>query len=232
MNYPKRLVLVRHAESLRNAKKLGVFFNNQKEKDTFGNFSDEDIPLTERGTKQARQTGEVLLKKYGKFDVVFHSGYLRAEETARQILKSYKYNNAKTESIMRKDLLLRERGGGYMWNMLEEEAHSHFPWRKKYWGETHPVLAVPPGGESIADVCTRAGMFILKLRLDYPDKKILVVTHARVIDAFRIINEDLSLRESASIRNEDPGFCSVTDYKYDSSKRKMILCNYNTVYWK
>lgn len=232
MGYPKRLVLVRHAESLRNAKKLGVFFNNQKEKDALVDLSDENVPLTERGIQQALQTGKALQKKYGKFDVVFHSGYLRAEETARHILGSFKSNETRVKPVFCRDILLRERYGGYTRNMLANEAHTHFPWREKYWSESHPVFAVPPGGESIADVCTRAGMFLLKLRLDYPGKKVLVVTHARVINAFRIINENLTSDELVSIHDEDPAFCGVTDYKYNSSQNKLILCGYDTVYWK
>lgn len=232
MNYPKQLIIVRHAESLRNVKKRGVFFRNQAEKTALGELSDEETPLTNRGIEQARQTGVALRKAYGLFDAVFHSGYRRTMETAQYIIESYENNHAKMKSRVFSDILLRERTGGYTRNMLINEVRTHFPWREKYWDESHPALAVPPGGESVADVCTRASAFLLRLRLDYPGKKVLVISHERVINAFRMINEGLSFEEILPILENDSTYCGVTDYMYNPIRKKLVLRRYNTTYWK
>ncbi|MBI2670117.1 MAG: histidine phosphatase family protein [Candidatus Yanofskybacteria bacterium] len=232
INFPKLLVLVRHAESARNTKKKGVFFKDQAEKIVAGELSDENISLTERGIEQARQTGVALRKAYGLFDVVFHSGYVRAEETVKYILEGYGRDRVKIESRAHSDILLRERAGGYTRNMLAEEVRKHFPWRKNYWDNSHPMFAVPPGGESVADVCTRINVFLVKLRLDYPDKKVLVVSHARTTDAFRMVNEELSFEKTGLISKTDPANCGVTEYKYKPDLGKLILCSYDVTYWK
>ncbi len=232
MNYPKQLIIVRHAEAFRNAKKESIFFRNQSEKNAVGELSDEETALTKRGIEQARQTGRALQEAYGLFDAVFHSGYRRANETAQYIIEGYGGSHDKMKSRVFPDILLRERDGGYTRNMLASEAYTHFPWQKKYWSESHPIFAVPPGGESVAQVCTRISTFLLGLRLDYPGKKILVIGHARVIDAFRITIEGLLSGGNFPVFENDPALCGVTEYKYKPNLIKLILCGYDKTYWK
>ena len=67
MGYPRRVVIVRHAEA-----------DPREEGDV-----DYSRPLTARGYKQAEITGSWLRGRFGNFNARYASYYLRAQETMR-----------------------------------------------------------------------------------------------------------------------------------------------------
>ena len=73
MGWPRRLVLVRHAESDGNTKTV--------EERTQYDVSTHEYPLTARGRNQAEVTGQYLQKTFGKFDIHYVSYYRRSKET-------------------------------------------------------------------------------------------------------------------------------------------------------
>ena len=55
---------------------------------------------------------------------------------------------------------IRERDSGYAYDMTEEEAKKQFPWMEEYWKTFGGFFAVPPGGESYAQVAQRIYLFL------------------------------------------------------------------------
>lgn len=87
---PHLLVILRHAQSARNAAKAGkVFFNDADRIDELRTVPDHENPLTEAGLAQARAVGHGLRERFGTFDVVWHSGYRRTIETAASLLDAW-----------------------------------------------------------------------------------------------------------------------------------------------
>jgi len=73
---PRRIILVRHAESLGNVDEL-----------VYTTTPDWKIPLTERGYSQAARVGKVLAELIGDDNVyIYHSPYVRTTQTCQEIL--------------------------------------------------------------------------------------------------------------------------------------------------
>ncbi len=193
---PLQLVLVRHAESVRNeVKKDASFFADETARNKVRGMADEEVPLTETGKAQARITGHVLKQSFGMFDYVYHSGYKRTIETVDEILKNY--TEAERERMhIRMSAFIRERDSGYAYDMTEEEAQKQFPWMQEYWKTFGGFFAVPPGGESYAQVTQRIYLFLDTVFRDRKGQKVLVVSHAGAIRAFRFLLEQWSYSEA------------------------------------
>lgn len=77
-DWPERIILVRHGESLGNTDKVH-----------FSNTPDSQIELTDRGYAQAAVAGMKLRKLVGNETVrFFHSPYMRTRQTLSAILKA------------------------------------------------------------------------------------------------------------------------------------------------
>lgn len=229
---PLQLVLVRHAESVRNEiKKDASFFADETARNKVRGMADEEVPLTETGKAQARITGHVLKQSFGMFDYVYHSGYKRTIETVDEILKSY--TEAERERMhVRMSSFIRERDSGYAYDMTEEEAMKQFPWMKEYWKTFGGFFAVPPGGESYAQVTQRIYLFLDTVFRDRKGQKVLVVSHAGAIRAFRFLLEQWSYDQAVkSTTDQKPLNCGVTVYEYEKSNNRLMLKSYNTIYY-
>jgi 2,3-bisphosphoglycerate-dependent phosphoglycerate mutase len=64
MKKPSLVVLVRHAESTRNAAKTGTFFTSEEQRQQVQGISDVQTPLTAKGWLQAEQTGAALMPSF------------------------------------------------------------------------------------------------------------------------------------------------------------------------
>ena len=81
------LVLVRHGESTRNIAKAKA--HAEKSETYSDGVRDMDVKLTERGQRQAKETGERLTQHLGfTFDRAFASPYRRTVQTAELVLAS------------------------------------------------------------------------------------------------------------------------------------------------
>src|SRR5512143_2022396 len=79
------LVLVRHGESTRNIAKAKA--HAEKSETYSDGVRDMDVKLTERGQRQAKETGEHLTQHLGfTFDRVCASPYRRTVQTAELVL--------------------------------------------------------------------------------------------------------------------------------------------------
>src|SRR6185369_9678915 len=132
-----------------------------------------DVPNTEGGIRHATRIADYVMAEYDRPDIVIHSGYQRV----LPIVERFEQYGVKTK----KDVLVREREPGYCHNMLEEEMKEQFPFLSEYWKRVGPFYAVPPGGESIAQLCeNRARPFCQSLAAEKLSIGV-VLTHKRFI---------------------------------------------------
>ena len=130
------LVLVRHGQSEWNKKNL---FTGWK-----------DPELTNLGIKEAIKAGKLLKNKNIKFDIMFTSDLLRAQETGRLILE----HMDQPDVPVIKDQSLNERNYGDLAGLNKDDA-------REKWGEEQVHIwrrsfdVPPPGGESLKDTAER-----------------------------------------------------------------------------
>lgn len=224
-----KLVLIRHGQSTRNAiKGSNIFFPHEGSRSLVEGIGDHETPLSAIGFEQALETGAGLYENFDMPSNIFNSGYLRTVQTMDCILSRYPGEVSKLINIQ-SNMLIREREAGYTYDMTEAEAETAFPWLQEYWITTGSFYARPPGGESVADVVLRVGMFLDSI---CNGGTIFVVTHAATIKAFRYLLEG---RDSESLPNLDdfalPRNCGVTSYEYDSSMSRLVLNELDKIYW-
>ena len=136
-----KLVLVRHGQSLWNAKGLWTGLT--------------DIDLTEEGRDEARKAGEAL-KDYS-FAIAFTAPLKRTRHTLDEIktvLKDKTFPDYITPALTERDY--GKLTGKNKWNVEKEYGEKQFlAWRR---GWDTP----PPGGESLKDVYQRVVPFYLQ----------------------------------------------------------------------
>lgn len=229
---PTWLVIVRHAESLRNhAKRGSIYFVDDAARQAVRGTPDHLIDLTDDGYKQALETGLAVRQRFGVFDHVYTSGYTRAVRTAEGILAAYP--EAERERMrVRMDLLIRERDPGFAYDMTEAEAAAAFPWLDEYWKTFGGFMARPPGGESLADVTGRVQIFLETVFREHAGEKVLIVTHAGTIRCFRFALERWDYeRADHWPSGQGPANCGVTAYRATDGGDRLELHDYNRVYW-
>ncbi|MBI2028589.1 MAG: 2,3-diphosphoglycerate-dependent phosphoglycerate mutase [Candidatus Levybacteria bacterium] len=167
------LILVRHGESLWNAK--GVWTGLT------------DISLSEKGRQEARLAGKSL--ENIKIDLAFTSVLKRAKETLDEIRKVLNLNTL--SSI--EDEALNERDYGYLtgknkWEIQKEVGKSEFQKIRRGWNM--PIK----NGESLKDVYNRVvpyyqNKILPKLKAG---KNVLVVAHGNSLRALVKYLENIS----------------------------------------
>lgn len=216
------LVLVRHGETLHNtAQRVGRFFANADARTAAGELPDHLVPLSETGRLQARSAARQLAQM-APFDTCFDSGYRRSVETLDLILSELAAQKMAIPT-RRTHPDLREREPGYTFLMTAAEVQAHFPWYAKYEAVTGRFYATPPGGESVAHVLSRVHMFLNSLRRARSGERVLVVTHGRVMLAFRYWLERIPVTEMDNLFDaaEMITNCSVLHYRWSRSKQAM-----------
>jgi broad specificity phosphatase PhoE len=229
-NRPALLILVRHGESARNvAKKDNVYFVDDESRKAVQGVPDWQVPLTDLGWRQARQTGEALRARFGHFDYVYHSGYRRAEDTAAGILEAWPAAE-RQRMCFRMNSFIRERDSGYTYDMTTAEAEAAFPWLQPYWDTVGPWFGRPPGGESLSEVTSRVDMFLNQLYRDRAGQRVLVVTHGGTLRAFRFLLEHWSYED---VRRELPRYrtpnCCVNVYVFEPATGRLRLDDLNVL---
>lgn len=155
------LIVVRHGESDWNLSRR-----------TQG--QDDRARLTERGRAQARSLADAL-RPYER-DLIVSSDLTRASQTAAIIAKELSLP-------VEIEPLLRERDYG------ELQAGPLDAVTVEASGVRDGVLvspdARPVGGESFSDVVRRADRFLLRASAEWPDRRLVIVTHGGMIRALR-----------------------------------------------
>ena len=172
------LVLVRHGQSEWNKENL---FTGWK-----------DPNLTEKGIEEASKAGKELKANQMKFDAMFTSDLIRAQETGRIILEEMD----QTDITVIKDICLNERNYGDLAGLNKDDA-------RKKWGDEQVHIwrrsfdVPPPGGESLKDTAERVlPYFEAKIRTKVEDGlNILVAAHGNSLRALVMELEQISSEE-------------------------------------
>ena len=194
------LVLVRHGQSEWNKKNL---FTGWK-----------DPELTSLGIEEAIKAGKLLKNKNIKFDIMFTSDLLRAQETGRLILEQMD----QPDVPVIKDQSLNERNYGDLAGLNKDDA-------RERWGEEQVHIwrrsfdVPPPGGESLKDTAERVLPYfhseILPKIEDGLD--VLIAAHGNSLRALVMELEEISSDEivKLEIATGDP-----LTYKYSEGNIK------------
>lgn len=229
---PKKVVFIRHGESLRNVVRGDHFaLQSAADLDRLGGRYDHDIPLTELGLHQAEQSGSRIIGELGLPDYVYHSDYVRARQTTDGLL-SHLTPETRAQIEVRHNLRIRERDPGYTWHMTEEEIDRFFPWYQEYYRRVGKLFARPVGGESIMDMHDgRLHTFINTIIRDRPGRVIWVVCHGHVKRAARIIMERLTHERAEAMIEEPVPNLAVTAYAYEPCGTGPTRTHLNRVFW-
>lgn len=219
MNWPKMVVLVRHAQSTGNAALADGSFDVIKK----SNISMNDLPLTEFGKEQAKITGKYLRKYYKSFNVYSTSPLVRALETSKLLYPDIQFQT---------NPFLNEVNEG-IWEILtEKEIKQRYPeeiiLKKKKGLYDH----TPLWGKSYQEVeNTMVRPFIIGLFLYCSNKNILIVGHGKWFEIFDGFVQRLTTQQKeANIKKFSFDNASVT--RYEKSKSGLVLAEKNIVPWK
>ena len=193
------LVLVRHGQSEWNAKNL------------FTGWKDPD--LTDKGIEEAVNAGKKI-NEYGlSFSCMFTSALVRAQNTAKIILKEIEQEDIPTYQ----DKNLNERAYGSLTGMDKDEARQKFGseqvqiWRRSF-------NTSPPDGESLKDTYNRVVPYFQKNILPHlaDGKNILVSAHGNSLRALVKLIENISENDivKLEIATGQPIIYKYQDGKY------------------
>lgn len=166
---PKRIILVRHGQSLGNV-----------DPSTYNVTPDAKITLSEMGKSQAMDAGKKIKEMIQGESVVFYvSPFLRCKETLDQILLSF---NNRNQYRIREDPRIREQEWG---NLQKPEDKDKVVKERDLMGRFFYRF---PQGESGADVFDRVSMFLASLfrhiKEGEPYDNIVIVTHGLLMRLF------------------------------------------------
>lgn len=191
------LIFVRHGESEGNK---GSRFN--------GNLN---LPLTDRGRKQAQRTAE-FLDKY-KIDKIYASDLSRALETAEIIAKRQNIDVIESQA-------LREIFGGDFEGQVYDDLRKKFPVEFGTWLNDLGNCRCP-NGESIRELLHRFNAEVIHIATENKDKTVLIGTHAMPIRVMSTIwnKKDITeIRDFDFVRN-----ASVTVVDYTDIEEPVVL---------
>ena len=161
----------------------------------------KNVPLTEKGEKEAKKAGELLKKHNIHVDRVFSSVLERANRTAEIAIIHAELNNLleNNKLIMTCSEKLNERDYGDLVGLNKQETADKFGkdqvhiWRRSY-------DTPPPNGESLKDVVDRVSPYFeeyIKPALNLGEN-ILIAAHGNSLRAMMI---ELGMYKSEEISN-------------------------------
>lgn len=189
---------------------------------------DADVPLTQIGREQALDTGTAIARHFGRIDRAYASPSLRAHHTFLELEKGVGY-----PIPLQLEDRIREREFGIFGQMTRFGIEQHYPVEYARLQLEGEYYYRPLGGESYPDMGVRLHSFLHSLYRHQVGKRILVITHADVIQMARKILEKLSEAELLELnRSDDVLNCSVTHYVFDPEINYLRLGRYNEVFYR
>lgn len=184
-----KLYLVRHGETAWNK-----FYRYQ---------GHTDVPLSETGIKQAELVAQRLKAK--PLTAVYASDLSRARQTAEIIAAGHGLT-------VITDPALREVDYGLWEGLTLPEINAQYPGLRDKWLADPENMAVP-GGESLGSVRDRAVAIIERIRRQYPEGYVAVVTHGGLIAMLLLtyLNEDVSFLRKFFARNTNVSRIDFSD---------------------
>jgi broad specificity phosphatase PhoE len=211
--WPQEIWLVRHGQSSGNVARdeaeaaAGLHIQIAER--------DVDVPLSQLGERQSRALGRWFadLPREAQPNVVLHSPYLRATQTAQAIIGQLDQDSL---LAVQADERLREKEFGILDRLTTYGIAHKYPELHAQRQHVGKFYFRPPGGESWCDVILRLRSVLDTLTREYCRERVLIVAHQVIVNCFRYLFERL---DEASIlaadRAGDVPNCSVTSYSFD-----------------
>jgi broad specificity phosphatase PhoE len=228
--WPQEIWLVRHGQSAGNVARDAAEAAAGLQIDIAGR--DVDVPLSPLGIEQARALGGWFgaLPADEQPNVVLHSPYARAADTARIILEQMGHPPL---LAMQVDERLREKEFGILDRLTALGVNHKYPELYEQRQHVGKFYFRPPGGESWCDVILRLRSVLDTITREYCADRVLIVGHQVTVNCFRYLFERLDeARILAFDRAGDVPNCSVTSYQFDPSlgkHGKLVLTRTNFV---
>lgn len=224
LKWPTRLTIIRHGQSEQNVA-LDLFQHDldgvlaeQKK------IRDADVRLTEKGIRQAQETGKYL-NSTAPFDICFISPYQRTVQTSQEIIQQLDY-----ELTMYSDFRLREKEFGRLHGFTTQEIKNKYPEEYEDRERDGKFYYRLPRGENYPDVCSRVYSFLSKLNRDYAGQSVLIITHQVPYILFKAIFEHLNEKEILALGS--PPNCAIEQFEIQTDKHpegRLIQTMYNYV---
>lgn len=216
--WPQEIWLVRHGQSAGNvardvAEAAAGHMIDIAERDV-------DVPLSELGIRQSQALASwfASLPEAERPNVVLHSPYVRAAETANILMRRL---DRESFLAVHHDERLREKEFGILDRLTTHGIAHKYPDLYEQRNHVGKFYFRPPGGESWCDVVLRLRSLLDTISREYCGERVLIVAHQVIVNCFRYLIERL---DEASIlafdRAGDVPNCSVTSYAFDPEAGK------------
>lgn len=204
-----RLLLIRHGETSHNAGQIAL--------------GREDVPLNERGLRQADSIGATLQNE--PITAIYSSPLRRAKATAAPLAKSLDLMVEIKDGLIEMDV-------GEVENQTFAEMAERYPDFLKEWRSERVADLCMPGGESLRQVQERAWTALIAIRDRHSDDTVAVVSHNFVIltvlsrvmgidlSNFRRVRHDLGAVSVVGFDAERAVLLSMNDRCHLPSKRR------------
>ncbi|WP_286989686.1 histidine phosphatase family protein [Thermomonospora sp. CIF 1] len=202
------LILTRHGESLANLAQQQAHQALQDPPEEIDVCDrDADVPLTERGRRQAAALGRRLaaLPAHERPTVAVSSPYLRALETARIALAEMD-----SPPPLLVDERLRDRETGVLYRLTPHGVRVRHPREAERRERLGEFYYRPPCGESWTDVVLRLRSAYRDIDTDHAGGRVLVVAHDVVVLLTRYIVEGLTEQRVLELARTQVANCSFS----------------------
>ena len=216
--WPQEIWLVRHGQSAGNVARDAAEAAEHLLNDIAG--GDMDVPLSSLGIEQAQSLAAwfAALPQQQRPNVVLHSPYLRAAETARYIMDAL---GSDTLLAVQTDERLREKEFGILDRLTVRGIEQRYPELYEQRQHVGKFYFRPPGGESWCDVILRLRSVLDTITREFCKERVLIVGHQVTVNCLRYLFERMDEREILDAdRSADVPNCSVTSYRFDPSLGK------------
>jgi broad specificity phosphatase PhoE len=217
--WPQEIWLVRHGQSSGNVARDAAEAAAGLRIDIAER--DVDVPLSELGLRQSQALAAwfAALPAQHRPNVVLHSPYRRAAQTARVVMDRIAADDLQLS--VQVDERLREKEFGILDRLTTHGIAHKYPELYEQRQHVGKFYFRPPGGESWCDVILRLRSVLDTLTREYCRERVLIVAHQVIVNCFRYLFERLD--ESAILEADRAGDvpnCSVTSYLFDPSLGK------------
>lgn len=184
----------------------------------FPGKSDREIPLSDEGLAHAKRVGLRLAERFGTFDQVIHSTYLRSRQTAYAQLNAYSFGEI-SKMVVREDPLLDERNLGAVYGLDPAEVEKRFPELAAHWQQERELRARYPEGNRLLDVVENVSQLLGTLP---KGKRVLLCGHWGTHWSLRYLLEGLSEDDLLrAMAEEHPENCSLLIF--EPADGKLVL---------